>query len=132
MKVEGSLEGITMYALVRKPDPTSEFMTRERCQILEAWNDVSDPGVSIARAKVAVGVTTQLHRLNGINERYLVIQGIGMVKVGDLAPETVRPGDVVVIPAGTPQQISNRGPGDLIFYCICSPRFLPSCYETVE
>ena len=77
-------------------------------------------------------MTTQLHRLNGVDERYLVIQGTGMVRVGDLPQEALRPGEIVVIPAGTPQQISNLVSGDLVSYCICSPRFSPDCYEALE
>lgn len=132
MMFEGSSKQIAMHPLVRKPDPTSEFMTPERCRILEAWNDASDLAVSIARARVAAGVTTQLHRLRGVDERYVIIEGTGTVRVGDLAQEPVRRGDIVVIPAGTSQQITNVGEGDLVFYCICSPKFSPDCYEALE
>jgi len=107
-------------------------MTPERCIILEVWNDPADTAGSIALARVEPGVTTQLHRLNGITERYLVVAGAGMVKVGDHLREPVLSGDVVVIPAGTPQQITNTGTEDLQFYCVCSPRFSPECYENLE
>jgi mannose-6-phosphate isomerase-like protein (cupin superfamily) len=43
----------------------------------------------------------------------------------------VRPGDVVVIPAGESQSIANTGAVDLVFYCICTPRFTPECYEAL-
>ncbi len=89
-----------------------------------------DREVSIARATVAPGVTTQPHRLRDVVERYLVIQGSGRVRVGDLEQD-VRPGDVVLIPANVAQQISNTGVSELMFYCICSPRFTPQCYEAV-
>lgn len=121
-----------MDPLVKKTDPNSEFMTPEECRILETWNDGSDSAVSIARARVAAGVTTRLHRLRTVDERYVILEGTGVARVGGLAPSTVRPGDVVVIPAGTSQQISNEGDGDLVFYCICTPRFSPECYEALE
>ena len=121
-----------MHALVRRPDPSLEYRTPERCQVLETWNDASDPGASIARVRVAAGVTTQLHRLRGVDERYLIAEGTGSVRIGDAIPEAVRPGDVVVIPAGTPQQISNTGHADLVFYCVCTPRYAPACYESLE
>ena len=38
---------------------------------------------------------------------------------------------VVVILAGVSQSIANTGSGDLIFYCICTPRFTPECYEAI-
>jgi mannose-6-phosphate isomerase-like protein (cupin superfamily) len=44
----------------------------------------------------------------------------------------VHPGDVVVIPAGTQQQITNEGTSDLVFYCVCSPRFTPGSYTSLE
>ena len=34
-------------------------------------------------------------------------------------------GDVVVIPAGVSQSIRNPGPRDLVFHCVCTPRFTP-------
>lgn len=118
--------------LVRRPDPNAEFMTPERCRILEVWNDESDSAVSIARATVARGVTTQLHRLRGVEERYVVVQGHGSVRIGQMEPENLGPGDVVAIPAGAAQQIANIGDKELVFYCICSPRFSPECYESLE
>lgn len=120
-----------MQSSIQKPDPNAEFMTHEGCWILESWNQSGDPAVSIARARVAPGVTTQLHRLHGVEERYLVVQGAGTVRVGDLAPSPVGPGDVVVISAETSQQVTNHGDVDLVFYCICTPRFSSDCYEAL-
>lgn len=114
------------------PDPAREFETAERCQILESWNALEDREVSIARARVAPGVETELHRLHGTVERYLVISGEGEVEVGDLPRERVGPGDVVVIPAEVPQRIRNTGDEDLLFYCICSPAFRQESYEALE
>lgn len=114
------------------PDPGAEFETPERCRILEAWNVPEDRDVSIARATVAPGVRTQLHRLRGTVERYLVVAGRGRVEVGERAAEAVGPGDVVVIPAGAPQRIENVGEQDLVFYCICSPAFEQERYEALE
>jgi mannose-6-phosphate isomerase-like protein (cupin superfamily) len=121
-----------MDARIVRPDRASEFMTPERCIILEAWNDPSDAAASIALARVAPGVTTQLHRLNGVAERYLMVEGAGTVRVGDRLSEPVSPGDVVAIPAGMSQQITNTGTDDLLFYCVCTPRFSPECYENLE
>ena len=42
----------------------------------------------------------------------------------------VGPGEVVVIPAGTPQRIAAFGDEDLVFLAICTPRFTPECYQT--
>lgn len=120
-----------MKSGVVRPDAEAEFLTPERCAILEAWNDNSDNAVSIARARVDPGVITQLHRLN-VDERYVVVEGRGLVRVGEQPLAEVRPGDVVLIPAGTEQQITNDGESVLVFYCICSPRFDPAGYEALE
>ena len=36
--------------------------------------------------------------------------------------------DHVRIPANTPQRIANVGDVDLVFYCVCTPRFVQSAY----
>ena len=42
-------------------------------------------------------------------------------------------GDSVVIPANTPQRITNlSNTEDLEFYCHCSPRFVAEVYENLE
>jgi len=113
-------------------DPSSEFFTEEGCHILEFSNSSEDEAVSIARARVEAGVTTRLHRLQGPIERYLILEGQGLVEVGDLPPTTVQPGDVVLIPPLCPQRITNTGSADLVFLAICSPRFRPSHYEDID
>lgn len=114
-----------------RPDPEAEFMTPEGCAILESWNDESDDAVSIARARVEPGVTTQLHRLD-VDERHVIVEGRGCVRVGELPVVQVGAGDVVLIPAGIQQQITNDCDSALVFYCICSPRFDPAGYEALE
>ena len=124
--------GTQMTEQVHKHKPDAEYFFHERCWILESWNDAKDDAVSIARARVEVGVTTKPHRLEGVVERYLIVQGTGIVTIGDLEPERMNPGDVAVVPSGISQQICNDGPIDLVFYCICTPRFIPACYESLE
>jgi mannose-6-phosphate isomerase-like protein (cupin superfamily) len=117
---------------VVRPDPGSEYPTGERCSILESWNRPGDPAASIARARVAPGVSTRPHRLHGVVERYVIVEGQGAVMLGEAAEKTVGPGDVVVIPAGASQAIRNTGSADLVFYCVCTPRFTPDCYESLD
>ena len=110
-----------------------ERLTKERCFILESTTPADDAKVTIARARVEPGVTTALHSLDQVNERYLIVSGMGEVNLGEPGEWTeVRSGDVVAIPAGTPQCIRNTGDADLIFYCICSPPFTPGCYRNLE
>ncbi|MFQ6024364.1 MAG: cupin domain-containing protein [Acidiferrobacterales bacterium] len=117
---------------VSKQASHKEFLAPERLFIIETWNSSADPNLSIARARVKPGVTTALHYLAGIDERYLITSGGGVVEVDGLPPTVVSQGDVVAIPAGSTQRIRNTGNVDLIFYCICTPRFRPDCYHEVK
>ena len=121
-----------MQPRIRKSADYAEFATSERCAIQEIANDDEDEAVSLARARVRPAVTTAWHKLTGIVERYLIVEGEGMVEVEGLAPAAVTAGDVVRIPAGTAQRITNTGPTDLVFYAVCSPRFRASCYVNLE
>jgi mannose-6-phosphate isomerase-like protein (cupin superfamily) len=113
-------------------EATSEYYFEERCYIIEWWNSPHDEEASVACARVEPGVTTRLHRLKGVTERYVILEGKGRVEVGELAPEAVSPGDVVVIPPGIPQRITNIGSSDLIFLAICTPRFTRDVYEGID
>ncbi len=104
-----------------------EVSTGERCHIAELLNDPAVPGVSLARARVEAGVTTQLHALD-VREVYIVERGAGVMDAGDGVEVRVGPGDCVDIPAGAAQRIRNDGPGDLVFLCLCLPRFTPEGY----
>ena len=117
-----------MNAEIRRADPSKEFLTQENCFILEVANDAGDPDVSIARARVRSGVTTEWHRVKEIDERYVIVRGKGKVEVGDLPPAVVSEGDVVRIPANTPQRVTNVGNEDLVFLAVCTPRFVQSAY----
>ena len=120
-----------MDAEVIKHDESLERYTDERCHILESWNDPRDPDVAIARARVEPGVTTARHVLE-VDERYLITSGQGRVEVEGLEATDVSAGDVVVIPAGRAQRIANTGESDLVFYCVCTPRFEQRHYHDVD
>ena len=108
-----------------------EFWTSERCFVTELLNTDDSAEVSIARIRVEPGVTTELHSLS-VAEWYVVESGHGMMTVGDAAPVAVSRGDVVTIPAGASQQIENTTDEDLVFLCVCAPRFTPDSYTSLE
>ena len=107
-----------------------EYWFREGCHITEWSNSEADPEVSIARARVEPGRTTRWHRLAGTTERYVILEGRGRAEVGDETLEA-SVGDVVVIPPGQPQRITNIGTGDLVFLAVCTPRFRPDNYSEI-
>ena len=117
-----------MKVLSRVPE-SHEYFFDEGCFILELSNTADDPDVSIARARVEPGVTTMLHRLTNTTERYVILQGEGRVEIAEQAAIDVGRGDVVRIPPGASQRISNEGSENLVFLVICNPRFVPSCYQ---
>jgi mannose-6-phosphate isomerase-like protein (cupin superfamily) len=112
-----------------KADSLTEQQTYERCAIVENYGSKN---VSVARARVKPGVTTVAHHLSGVGEIYLILSGHGKVTVEGLEPTDVVEGDVVVIPSRVSQRIANTGKSDLVFYCICTPRFTPECYHDEE
>lgn len=121
-----------MRVEIRKFIAANEFETAERCFITEVANSPDDGNVSVARARVEPGVTTAWHKLRGVSERYLIISGIGCAEIGGLEATVVAAGDVICIPPDTPQRITNTGKADLIFFAVCTPRFTPDCYVSLE
>jgi len=114
-----------------KAKPRAEYWMTERCYVTELLNSPDHPEVSIARTRVEPGVTTQLHSLS-VSEWYLIESGEGRMTVADAAPRNVAAGDVVSIPKFAAQQIENFGTADLIFLCVCAPKFLLDCYTSLE
>jgi mannose-6-phosphate isomerase-like protein (cupin superfamily) len=114
-----------MQPKVIRNNSLKPYLTPEHCTIAENY---SDKDVSIAIATVKPGVTTKAHHLIGIQEIYIITAGEGKVAFSSLEPTIVSAGDVIVIPPGASQKITNTGKADLIFYCVCTPRFVETCY----
>ena len=121
-----------MNEAIKQINLGAEFYTPEKCYIIELSNTPDDPDASIARARVAPGVTTRWHRVVGTVERYVILEGSGRMEVGSLPPQDVGAGDVVLIPPSCRQRITNLGQGDLIFLAVCTPRFRPEVYEDID
>ena len=114
-----------MQPKIVKANSLHPYLTLERCFIAENF---SDKEVSVAVAIVKPGITTKAHRLEGIQEIYIITAGEGTIVLSGLEPAQVSVGDVIVIPAGASQKITNTGKTDLEFYCVCTPRFNEACY----
>jgi mannose-6-phosphate isomerase-like protein (cupin superfamily) len=107
----------------------TEYYFEEGCFITELSNSPQYPDLSIARARVPVGMTTRWHRVKGTAERYVILDGLGRAEVGEESPREVGAGDVVIIAASQRQRIANIGDKDLVFLAICTPRFERAAYE---
>lgn len=108
--------------------PETEFYTPERCHITEIFNRQPNPEASLAQARVEAGVTTVNHLLRGTAEWYYILSGQGEMFLNGVSVGPVLPGTVVHIPADTPQYIRNSGREELVFLCVCTPRFREEAY----
>ena len=114
------------------PRVNDEFYTEERCHILEILNTEEHPNFSLAQARVEVGVTTVWHTLKEADELYYIIQGTGEMEIEDDFKSTLTKGDAVLIPKNKSQRIKNTGTVDLVFLCVCAPRWKPELYFSDE
>lgn len=121
-----------MQARILKTPESEEYFFEEGCFILELSNSEQDPQLSIARARVKSGVSTCLHRLTELVERYVILSGVGVVEIADLPAQEVSAGAVIIIPPLCPQKITNTGAEDLVFLALCTPRFQTQFYEDRE
>ncbi|MEM6771362.1 MAG: cupin domain-containing protein [Bacteroidota bacterium] len=110
--------------------PNPEFYTSEGCHISEVINQADHPDVSLATARVAPGITTRWHTVEA-HEIYYLLSGQGRAEVGDEA-YAVSPGQAVSIPQGVRQRITNTGSEDLVFLCVCTPRFRQEGYVELD
>ena len=115
--------------LIKRNEQAKFFYTNERCWVQELDNTSENPDLSIAKVVVKVGVMTQWHELS-VNERYVILNGEGIMHLEGFPPEKIIAGDVVRIPSGLGQRIYNSGIVDLEFLCICQPRFTVESYST--
>jgi len=121
-----------MQSCIKKIDVSTEYFFAEGCYITELSNSDHDPQLSIAKARIKPGVTTKLHKLSATIERYVVIEGEGLVEIQGLKPQKLAMYDVAVISPDCSQKITNTGSVDLIFLAICSPRFIAESYVSLE
>ena len=78
--------------------------------------------MSIAEAEVAPGQSTRLHRHPVAEEVYHVLDGAGILQLGDERIAVV-PGDIIRIAPNQPHRIEAKSDGPLRFLCICQPAY---------
>ena len=109
-----------------------EYYTDENCHILELLNVDSFRDLSLAHARVEPGERTEWHKLRSTVEYYFILEGEGIVELGETFSQLMKKGSFVRIPSLMRQRITNTGKGDLKFLCICTPAFDESNYLRAE
>lgn len=118
-----------MQPKIFAPNIADEFYTEEKCHILEVINAAEVPAFSLAQARVESGVTTAWHSVKETDEVYYILEGTGEMEIGTSFKRLIKKGEAVFIPKNQKQRITNIGEEDLVFLCVCTPRFLPENYK---
>ncbi len=90
------------------------------CELLHPAREGVDLPYSIAHAVLEPGKGSLPHRLKESSEVYFVLEGEGLMTI-EAETSRVGPGQAILIPAGSWQQIRNNGSDDLKFLCIVYP-----------
>jgi len=100
------------------------FTTKDGSEIREllASRNSCIVNQSLAEARVAPGATTEPHRHIKTEEIYYILEGTGIMYLGDRS-QKVGPGDAVAIPPGTEHKITCTGEVTLKFLCCCAPGY---------
>ena len=101
-----------------------EFITKDGSVIREilAPANSSLKLQSLAEATLAPGQATERHRHVKTEEIYYVLNGEGLMEVGE-EKRRIGPGDAVAIGPGSEHRLANTGNADMVFLCCCSPAY---------
>jgi mannose-6-phosphate isomerase-like protein (cupin superfamily) len=105
-------------------DRLSAFTTKDGSEIRELLSHRNSciRLQSLAEARLPVGGATTPHLHPRTEEIYYVLEGQGMIRVGD-ETRPVGPGDAIAIPPDKLHQIRNIGSAVLKFLCCCAPAY---------
>ena len=118
------------FGLLTQSSQDNPHWIEEGCFIHELLNHPLAES-SIARARVPIGEKTRWHTVS-VHEWYIVESGKGQVELDFQDGFEVLKGMNISIPPNTPQRILNTGEQELIFMCLCTPRFTPKYYTPLE
>ncbi len=116
-----------------RPGEVPAYRTLDGAFIEELMHPAHHPvrHQSLARATVAAGGVTRLHRHRRSEELYHVLAGHGHMVLGE-ARFPIAPGDSVCIPPGTPHRLEADAGEDLVVLCACSPAYAHEDTELLE
>lgn len=107
---------------INQLDEQSPFTTADGSTIRSLLDATNAPveNQSLAEASLPRGGRTERHYHRQSEEIYFIISGTGTMEIdGETSP--VKPGDAILIPAGTRHQIQASAAGTLQFLCCCAP-----------
>ncbi len=120
--------------LIKRVEDCEQFEAGDKSlirEVLHPKNDDIKQGFSLAHAVVKPGGKTIPHKLKTRVEVYYILQGEGMMHIGDEKAK-VRSGEAVYIPPDSVQWIENIGDKDLVFLCIVSPPWSQEDEEIIQ
>ena len=105
-------------------DRVPAFTTKDGSEIREllAHRNSCIRNQTLAEARLPAGGSTAPHHHVVTEEIYYILEGQGLMRVGD-ETRVVGPGDAIAIPPATSHQITNTGDGLLRFLCCCAPGY---------
>lgn len=106
---------------IEKVEP---FTTKDGSEIREllAYRNSCIINQSLAEARLPPDASTTGHRHLKTEEIYYILDGNGLMQIGDERRQ-VGAGDAIAIPPGAFHQITNTGPVVLKFLCCCAPTY---------
>ncbi len=109
---------------IRNLSQAAAFITKDGSEIREllAHRNSCIRNQSLAEARVEPGAKTAAHFHRQTEEIYYIVEGTGLMTIGD-EQRQVGPGDAVAIPPGVVHQIFNSGLKPLVFLCCCAPAY---------
>jgi mannose-6-phosphate isomerase-like protein (cupin superfamily) len=109
---------------IRNIDRVPAFITKDGSEIREllAHRNSCIRNQTLAEARLPVSASTTPHRHPKTEEIYYILQGQGLMQVGQETSSVV-PGDAIAIPPGELHTITNTGSEILLFLCCCAPGY---------
>jgi len=109
---------------VQNIDRVSAFTTKDGSEIREllAHRNSCIRNQTLAEARLPAGSSTTRHRHVKTEEIYYILEGQGVMRLGDESRE-VGAGDAIAIPPEAVHQITNTGTTVLKFLCCCAPGY---------
>lgn len=112
-----------MSSRIRQRDDVSPVSepTGAQARIYTSLDPADEAKLTVAEVWIDRGKATSAHLHKITEEIYVVVRGVGRLRLDDDVRD-VHPGDCVVIKPGTVHEIGNEHDEPLVFIATCTPR----------